>query len=366
MCAADRAELLADAICVHTTPGVSLDRDGALGCYLQWGAMVDGAGLRAWDVAPANVAEVLRRYPRVDFKRELIELMRAEAAAVPGGSVRATDPLRPTAGRSHGAAGRLEPDGRFPGRSDSHAVQRSAVSRASQFVAGDEVSGRFAGAPTRLPPARLARYMASSAAPRIASGPRDEPASNATPTLAVVRMPSPSAVLASRTTVSRCSPTSRGRSGVGLRAGRRRTRLPRVCPAHRCRAAVPAGRQLTPCSSVIAGRVAVVVVDRLEAVEVDHQQRAGGVVARRDRQLVAQALFEPAPVGQAGQLVLAGEAFQLSLQAPAVAVGAAERRGGPDDHRQEACDRRHRQKPGADAHARRRRLPHPRAAAIQA
>ncbi len=81
----ERAELLADAICVHTTPGVSPDRDGPLGCYLQWGAMVDGAGLRAWDVAPANIAEVLRRYPRADFKRQLIGLMRAEAAAVPAG-----------------------------------------------------------------------------------------------------------------------------------------------------------------------------------------------------------------------------------------------------------------------------------------
>src|SRR4029077_14711174 len=90
-CAADagvvdsRAAVLADAICVHTTPGVSPDRDGALGCYLQWGAMVDGAGLRIWDVTPANVGEVLRRYPRVDFKRQLVELMRAEAAAVPMG-----------------------------------------------------------------------------------------------------------------------------------------------------------------------------------------------------------------------------------------------------------------------------------------
>jgi hypothetical protein len=81
----DRAQALADAICVHTTPGVSPDRDGSLGCYLQWGAMLDGAGLRIWDVAPANVSEILRRYPRVDFKRQLIELMRAEAAAVPGG-----------------------------------------------------------------------------------------------------------------------------------------------------------------------------------------------------------------------------------------------------------------------------------------
>jgi hypothetical protein len=81
----ERAELLADAICVHITPGVSPVRDGALGCYLQWGAMVDGAGLRVWDVSRANVGEVLRRYPRGDFKRELLELVRAEAASVPDG-----------------------------------------------------------------------------------------------------------------------------------------------------------------------------------------------------------------------------------------------------------------------------------------
>jgi hypothetical protein len=81
----ERAELLADGICVHTTPGVKVDTDGAIGCYLQWGAMVDGAGLRIWDVAPRNVEAVLRRYPRGDFKRELIGMARAEAAAVPRG-----------------------------------------------------------------------------------------------------------------------------------------------------------------------------------------------------------------------------------------------------------------------------------------
>jgi hypothetical protein len=80
-----RVEVLADAICVHTTPGVSVAKDGALGCYLQWGAMVDGAGVRAWDVTPENVREVLRRYPRPDFKRALVEMIRAEAAAVPTG-----------------------------------------------------------------------------------------------------------------------------------------------------------------------------------------------------------------------------------------------------------------------------------------
>ncbi|HEY2719428.1 MAG TPA: hypothetical protein VGI52_07340 [Solirubrobacteraceae bacterium] len=81
----EQAELLADAICVHTTPGISIERDGALGCYLQWGAMVDGAGLRIWDVAPANVDEVVRRHPRDDFKRQLVTMIRAEAAAVPAG-----------------------------------------------------------------------------------------------------------------------------------------------------------------------------------------------------------------------------------------------------------------------------------------
>lgn len=80
-----RADLLADGICVHTTPGITVDIDGAMGCYLQWGAMVDGAGLRIWDIAAGNVAEVLRRYPRGDFKRELVGMMRAEAAAVPRG-----------------------------------------------------------------------------------------------------------------------------------------------------------------------------------------------------------------------------------------------------------------------------------------
>lgn len=84
--APERGETMADAICVHTTPGISVDRDGPLGCYIQWGAMVDGAGLRIWDIVPANVQEVVRRHPRGSgFKRELASMMRAEAKAVPGG-----------------------------------------------------------------------------------------------------------------------------------------------------------------------------------------------------------------------------------------------------------------------------------------
>jgi hypothetical protein len=48
--------------------------------------MVDGAGLRAWDVSPQNIAEVLRRHPRgPGFKGGLIDTITAEARAVPGG-----------------------------------------------------------------------------------------------------------------------------------------------------------------------------------------------------------------------------------------------------------------------------------------
>ena len=80
------ADLMADAICVHTTPGITPTRDGDLGCYVQMGAMVDGAGLRLWDISKDNARAVLDAHPRTTgFKRELAGLMQAEAKAVPGG-----------------------------------------------------------------------------------------------------------------------------------------------------------------------------------------------------------------------------------------------------------------------------------------
>jgi hypothetical protein len=81
-----RAGLIADAICVHPTPGIEIERDGALGCYVQWGAMVDGAGLRLWDISQTTERAVLKAHPRGrGFKAELSGLIRAEAGAVPGG-----------------------------------------------------------------------------------------------------------------------------------------------------------------------------------------------------------------------------------------------------------------------------------------
>ena len=81
-----QADRIADGICCHTTPGVTVQRDGAIAYYVQYGAMVDGAGLRAWDIASENVREVLRRYPRGHgFKTGLIDIVTAEARAVPRG-----------------------------------------------------------------------------------------------------------------------------------------------------------------------------------------------------------------------------------------------------------------------------------------
>jgi hypothetical protein len=78
-------EAIGDAICVHPTPGVTIERDGAVGCYVQAGAMVD-AGLRLSDIAPQNREAVLARYPRgAGFKSQLAAMIRAEARAVPGG-----------------------------------------------------------------------------------------------------------------------------------------------------------------------------------------------------------------------------------------------------------------------------------------
>ncbi len=81
-----QGQTIADAICVHPTPGINIERDGSLGCYLQWGAMVDGAGLRLWDISTATQAAVLAAHPRgATFKRDLARMVRGEAAAVPGG-----------------------------------------------------------------------------------------------------------------------------------------------------------------------------------------------------------------------------------------------------------------------------------------
>jgi len=80
-----RATELADAITVHTTPGLRIERDGSLGFYVQNGALVDIAGNRVWDLSAKLIDETLARYDRRGFTRELAAHFTAEARAVRGG-----------------------------------------------------------------------------------------------------------------------------------------------------------------------------------------------------------------------------------------------------------------------------------------
>lgn len=90
-CACDAAEPdvvgehLADALIVHTTVGITPERDGLLGAYTQYGAMVDLTGLRLAHLPRDFVARVLGDHPRGAFKAEILRRLDAEARAVPGG-----------------------------------------------------------------------------------------------------------------------------------------------------------------------------------------------------------------------------------------------------------------------------------------
>jgi hypothetical protein len=72
---------IGDGVTAHATPGVSVERDGALGTYIQAGALLDLGGLRLWDASPALLGEVASRWTPGD----LVPYVRAEARAVPKG-----------------------------------------------------------------------------------------------------------------------------------------------------------------------------------------------------------------------------------------------------------------------------------------
>jgi hypothetical protein len=75
-------EPAADGITVHPTPGITASSDGAIGTYVQAGALSDLAGFRVWDMAASLVEELDGRRPRGE---SLAPLVRAEAKAVPKG-----------------------------------------------------------------------------------------------------------------------------------------------------------------------------------------------------------------------------------------------------------------------------------------
>jgi hypothetical protein len=77
----DDGEWIGDGITAHATPGVTVDRDGAIGTYVQAGALLDLGGLRLWDASPSLLREVADRWAPGD----LVPYVVAEAKAVPRG-----------------------------------------------------------------------------------------------------------------------------------------------------------------------------------------------------------------------------------------------------------------------------------------
>jgi len=77
----DDGELIADAITIHATAGIDPETDGALGAYVQAGAMLDLGGVRLWDVSERLVGQISAQHGRADLK----PYIDAEAKAVPKG-----------------------------------------------------------------------------------------------------------------------------------------------------------------------------------------------------------------------------------------------------------------------------------------
>lgn len=78
-------DAIGDAITVHATPGIKVETDGALGVYVQAGALVDLVGIRADQLTREFRTEALARYPRAGLANEITRLIAAEAKAVPKG-----------------------------------------------------------------------------------------------------------------------------------------------------------------------------------------------------------------------------------------------------------------------------------------
>ncbi len=81
----ESAEAIADAIISHTTIGATVERDGALGAYLQWGAMLDLAGFRERHLPHSFVESAVSEHPQVEFSEYMRNALKSEARAVPGG-----------------------------------------------------------------------------------------------------------------------------------------------------------------------------------------------------------------------------------------------------------------------------------------
>lgn len=74
----------ADAICVHSTAGITPEKDGP-GFYVQAGASVDLAGLRCGDLPRSYFTDVHATHPRDGVTRAFIDHIAAEGRTNPDG-----------------------------------------------------------------------------------------------------------------------------------------------------------------------------------------------------------------------------------------------------------------------------------------
>lgn len=83
--AAGSIDAACDAITVHATPGIDVDHDGALGFYVQAGAMLDLTGSRAGELTRDYRDHVIRAHARDGVADDIVAMIKAEAGANPGG-----------------------------------------------------------------------------------------------------------------------------------------------------------------------------------------------------------------------------------------------------------------------------------------
>ena len=160
-------------------------------------------------------------------------------------------------------------------------------------------------------PSSLARYIAWSAATRTASGPTSRlPPNIVTPTLIVAGWAAPPR--SSRDLGAQVLAQLQRPRGVGLRHQHRELIAGEagddVGGAH----PLAHGRG-DAADQAVAGVVAVSVVDRLEAVDVDDHHRPLAAVAGAEGDVLVELGAEAAAVEQAGQRVVVGEVAQLGL-----------------------------------------------------
>lgn len=84
--AQERATAIGAAIAAHVTPGVADDLSDP-GGFVSAGASADVLGTRLAELDGDWVDELLRRHPRLGFKRHVVAAFRAEAKAVPKGRI---------------------------------------------------------------------------------------------------------------------------------------------------------------------------------------------------------------------------------------------------------------------------------------